>query len=222
MNHNNKNRQQSSITPHYTVGEEIANSLIHGIGAGLSIAGLTVLVVFAARYGDAWRVVSFSIYGAALVMMFTASTLYHSFQRPGVKRVLRIIDHSSIYLLIAGTYTPFMLVTIRGPWGWSLFGIIWGLALSGIVLKVVMIGRHRILSTLAFVIMGWLCVIALKQMIESIPLNGLMWLAGGGLLYTLGVVFYVWRSLPYHHAVWHLFVLGGGMCHFFSILFYVL
>ena len=209
-------------SPHYTPGEEIANGVTHGIGAGLSIAGLTVLVVFAALYGDVWRVVSFSIYGAALVMMFTASTLYHSFRRPGVKRVLRIIDHSMIYLLIAGTYTPFMLVTLRGPWGWSLFGVIWGLALAGIVLKTVMTGRYRILSTMTFVIMGWLCVIALKQMIASIPPHGMMWLAGGGLLYTFGVVFYVWRSLPYHHAVWHLFVLGGGMCHFFSILFHVL
>lgn len=216
------NGNKTYSPPRYTVGEEIANGVIHGVGAGLSIAGLTVLVVLAALYGDVWRVVSFSIYGAALVMMFTASTLYHSFTSPGVKKVLRVIDHSMIYLLIAGTYTPFMLVTLRGPWGWSLFGIIWGLALAGIVMKIAMIGRHRILSTLTFVLMGWLCLIALKPMIANIPAPGMLWLAGGGLLYTFGVIFYVWRSLPYHHAVWHLFVLGGGMCHFFAILLYVL
>lgn len=213
---------KSSSLPHYTPHEEIANALIHGLGVGLSIAGLTVLVVLAALYGDVWRVVSFSIYGTTLVMMFTASTLYHSFHTPVVKQATRIIDHSMIYLLIAGTYTPFMLVTLRGPWGWSLFGIIWGLALFGIVMKIVMIGKNRMLSTVTFVLMGWICIIVLKPMIENIPVHGMLWLVGGGLLYTFGVIFYVWRSLPYHHAVWHLFVLAGAMCHFFTILFYVL
>ena len=206
----------------YTAKEEIANSLTHGIGAALSIAGLVVLVVLAAQYGDAWRVVSFSIYGATLVMLFTASTLYHSFSRPRIRKVLRIIDHCSIYLLIAGSYTPFMLVIIRGSWGWSLFGVIWGLALLGILMKTLFIGRNRILSTLTFIFMGWLCVIALKEMIAHIEPGGMLLLAAGGLFYTLGAVFYIWKRLPYNHAVWHLFVLGGGICHYFSILLYVL
>ena len=205
-----------------TVGEEIANSVTHGIGTALGIAGLTILVLLSSLYGDVWRIVSFSIYGTTLVLLFLASTLYHSFTKPNIKRILRICDHSSIYLLIAGTYTPFMLVSIRGKWGWSIFGVIWGLAIFGVIFKIMLTGKYRFLSTMTFLLMGWLCLIALKEMIAGIPFGGMLWLAGGGLLYTFGVVFYVWRSLPYNHAIWHLFVLGGAMCHFFSILFYVL
>ncbi len=206
----------------YTQGEEIANSVTHGVGTALSIAGLTLLVVLASLYGDAWRIVSFSIYGSTLVMLFLASTLYHSFSNPKVKRILRVLDHSSIFLLIGGTYTPFMLVSIRGAWGWSLFGVIWGLALVGIILKIMMTGRFRLLSTLTFLLMGWLCLIAFKELLAGIPSGGMIWLASGGFLYTFGVIFYIWRSLPYNHAIWHLFVIGGAACHFFSILFFVL
>ncbi|MCB0273246.1 MAG: hemolysin III family protein [Calditrichaeota bacterium] len=206
----------------YSLGEEIANGITHGIGLALSVAGLTLLVVLAALHGDAWKVTSFSIYGSTLILLYLASTLYHSFPNPRVKRILKIIDHSAIFLLIAGTYTPFMLVNMRGPWGWSLFVTIWVLAIAGVVMKAFFIHRFRRLSTLVYVLMGWLCVVAVSEMIATIPFNGLMWLAVGGLCYTIGVIFYLWHRLPYHHAIWHLFVLGGSICHFFAVLFSVL
>lgn len=206
----------------YTLGEEIANSITHGIGAALSAAGLVILVVVAALNGDAWHVVSCAIYGASMIMLYTASTLYHSFQNPKIKHAMRILDHSSIYLLIAGTYTPFTLISLRGPWGWSLFGVIWGLALTGIIFKLYFTGRFNKISTVIYVLMGWIAVIAIKPMIEIVPFGGLALLFGGGLSYTFGVIFYVWKKLPYHHAVWHLFVLGGTVLHFFAILFFVL
>ncbi|WP_420641181.1 PAQR family membrane homeostasis protein TrhA [Candidatus Leptofilum sp.] len=206
----------------YTIGEEIANSITHGIGAALSIAGLTLLVSLAVIYGDVWRVVSFSIYGGSLVLLYLCSTLYHSIQHPKVKRVLRIFDHSAIYLLIAGTYTPFTLVSMRGPWGWSLFSVVWGLALIGIAFKTVFIGKYEKWATVAYVLMGWLVVIAFKQMLVSVPPGGIVWMVVGGLIYTVGVLFYAWEKLPYNHAIWHLFVLGGSTCHFFAVLLHVL
>ncbi len=218
----NRNNRLSTNVMGYTVGEEIANSVTHGIGTGLSIAGLTLLVVLAAIYGDVWRVVSFSIYGSSLVLLYLASTLYHSIQHPKVKQVLRIFDHSAIYLLIAGTYTPFTLVSMRGPWGWTMFGVVWGLALLGIAFKTVFIGRYEKLATVAYVLMGWLVVVAFKEMLVAIPPGGVAWLMAGGVVYTLGVLFYAWQKLPYNHAIWHLFVLGGSTCHFFAILFHVL
>lgn len=206
----------------YSLHEEIANSIIHGIGAGLSIAGLTILVVLGALYGNVWHIVSFSIYGSALILLYLASTLYHSFKKQKIKRVFRILDHAAIFVLIAGTYTPFMLVNLRGPWGWSLLGIIWGLAIMGIIFKLFFTERFERLSLLIYLLMGWLCLIAARQMLVEIPTGGLLWLISGGLLYTLGVLFYRWKNLPYSHAIWHLFVLGGSICHYFSILFYVL
>jgi hemolysin III len=218
----NKTNTLSTNVMGYTIGEEIANSVTHGIGTGLSIAGLTLLVALAVIYGDVWRVVSFSIYGSSLVLLYLASTLYHSIQHPKVKRVLRIFDHAAIYLLIAGTYTPFTLVSMRGPWGWTLFGIVWGLALLGIAFKTVFIGRYEKLATVAYVLMGWLVVAVFKEMLVTIPTGGVIWLVAGGVVYTLGVLFYAWQKLPYNHAIWHLFVLGGSICHFFAILFHVL
>jgi hemolysin III len=206
----------------YTPGEEIANGITHGIATALSVAGLTLLVVLAVLYGDVWQLVSFSIYGSTLILLFLASTLYHSFQHPRLKKMFRIIDHVSIYLLIAGTYTPFMLVSLRGPWGWSLFGVIWGLAIVGIVYKIFFIHRFRKLSVVIYILMGWLCIVALHEMVVRIPAGGLVWLSIGGLFYTLGVIFYAWRKLPYNHAVWHLFVMGGSLCHYFAIFFYLL
>jgi hemolysin III len=206
----------------YTLREEIANSITHGIGTGLSLIGGIILVVLAILYGDIWRVVSFSIYGASLILLYLASTLYHSFRNPRLKHLLRIIDHAAIYLLIAGTYTPFLLVSLRGPWGWTLLGIIWSLALAGIIFKTLFIQRFRKLSTLVYIGMGWLCLIALHEMLIHIPTAGLLWVAAGGILYTTGVIFYAWHRLPYHHAVWHVFVLAGSACHFFAVLFYVL
>jgi len=212
-----------SFTPHYSLGEEIAHSVIHGVGIVLSIAGLTVLVTFAALKGDAWHVVGCSIFGATLVLAYTASTVYHAI--PGVfagaKRVLRVLDHSAIYLLIAGTYTPFTLVNLRGPWGWSIFGVVWTLAVLGIVFKATLIGRLRVLSVLFYVAMGWLVVVAFKPLGQSIGAGGLVLLVAGGLAYTGGVAFYAWTRLRFHHAIWHAFVLTGSVLHFFAVLFYV-
>jgi hemolysin III len=210
------------IRQHDTLGEEIANSITHGIGAGLSAVGLIVLVVLATSYGDVWRIVSFSIYGATLIILYLASTLYHSFRNKRVKKIFKILDHSTIFLLIAGTYTPFLLISLRGVWGWILFGVIWGLSVSGIVFKALFIDRFRKLSVLIYILMGWLCVVAIKQMVVRIPLGGLIGLTAGGVLYTTGVIFYAWRKLKFSHAIWHLFVLGGSICHYFSIFFYLL
>lgn len=205
-----------------SLGEEIANAITHGIGTGLSVAGSTLLVIRATLYGDVWQIVSFSIYASTLILLYLASTLYHGFQYSRVKQVFKIIDHGSIYLLIAGTYTPFLLVGMRGAWGWTLLGVIWGLALLGVGFKTLFIHRFRKLSTLIYILMGWLSVIAVREMLISIPPGGLVWLAVGGVVYTVGVIFYAWHKLPYNHAIWHLFVLGGSICHYFAILFYLL
>jgi len=201
---------------------EIANSITHGIGALLAVAGLVLLVVFAAIKGNAWHVVSFSIYGATLVLLYVASTLYHSFQEPRLKYIFRIIDHSAIYLLIAGTYTPFTLVTLQGSSGWVLFGVIWGLAITGILYKAFFINRHVVISTLFYLLMGWLIIFSIKDLISSLPVNGLVLLGAGGLSYTLGMIFYAGRDRLLMHAIWHLFVLGGSICHFFAVFLYVL
>lgn len=206
----------------YTLGEEIANSVIHGVGIVLGIAGLGVLTAFASLYGDAWHIVGCSVFGAALILLYTASTLYHSIPLPRVKAVLRTLDHSAIFVLIAGTYTPFLLVNLRGPWGWSLFGAIWGLALVGIVLRIVRGRRSTLLSVGLYVGMGWAVVAAIEPMLNSVAPGGLLLLLLGGLAYTLGIVFYAWKRLPYHHAIWHGFVLAGSISHFFAILFYVI
>jgi hemolysin III len=204
------------------IKEETINAWTHGLGALLSLAGLVVLVILASLRGDAWHIVSCSIYGVMLLLLFSSSTLYHSFRNERVKHVLRIIDHAAIFLLIAGTYTPFVLVNLRGGWGWSLFGVIWGLALAGIVFQVFFVSRFRLLQTVIYLLMGWLVVIAVKPLLTRVALPGLLWLLAGGLSYTVGALFYLWKKLPYHHAVWHLFVLGGAICHYFAVLFYVL
>lgn len=206
----------------YTIGEEIANGVTHGIGAGLSVAALTLLVAFAAEHGDPWRVVSFSIYGASLILLYLSSTLYHSIPAPRVKRFFKLMDHVSIYLLIAGSYTPFLLVTLRPTVGWVLFGVIWGLALAGILLKVVALHRFQRLSLLVYLAMGWLCVVAFQDLMRSLPPGGIAWLVIGGICYTGGVLFYLWNRLKFNHAIWHLFVLGGSISHFFAMLWYVL
>lgn len=208
--------------PGYTLGEEIANSVIHGVGIVLGIAGLGVLTAFASLRGDAWHIVGCSIFGAALILLYTTSTLYHSIPHPRAKAVMRTLDHSAIFILIAGTYTPFLLVNLRGPWGWSLFGIIWGLALIGIALRVARGRRSTLLSVGLYVGMGWAVVVAIEPMLDGVAPGGLLLLLLGGLAYTLGVVFYVWKRLPYHHAIWHVFVLAGSILHFFAILFYVI
>ncbi len=206
----------------HSATEEILSSVTHGIGAGLSTAALAILVTLAGLYGDVWRVVSFSIYGATLVLMYTASTCYHAFRTPELKRLFRILDHSAIYLLIAGTYTPFMLVTLRGAWGWSLFGVTWGIAVLGILMTVLSLDRFKLVNLLSYLAMGWLGMIAIRPLVIALPRGGVIWLVIGGVAYTLGVVFYAGKKIPFNHAIWHLFVLGGSICHFFALLFYVL
>ncbi len=205
-----------------SAGEEIANVVTHMVGAALGIAGLSVLVVGASRHGDASRIVSFSIYGLTLVLLYLASAFYHGVRSPRVKHLLRLFDHAAIYLLIAGTYTPFTLVSLRGPLGWTIFGLIWALAIAGVLLKVLHFERVHVLSTVLYLLMGWLVLFAIRPVIDAVSMRGLLWLAAGGLAYTIGVVFYVWHRLPYAHAVWHLFVLAGSIFHFFAIFYYVL
>ena len=205
----------------YSSSEEIASSVIHGLGIVLSIAGLAVLVAFAALYGDAWDIASAAVYGTTLILLYTASTLYHSIPNAGAKRVLRLLDHSAIFLLIAGTYTPFALISLRGPWGYSLFSLVWALALTGIALEALRIKRHGIIVAL-YLGMGWIGVIAIKPMLANVAAGGMWLLLAGGICYTLGVPFYLWRRLPYNHALWHLFVLAGSVLHFFAVLLYVL
>lgn len=213
--------QSELAASRYTLGEEIAHAVSHGIGALLSIAGLTVLVAFAALYGNAWHITSCSIYGATLIFLYTASTLYHGITQPKAKQVLQRIDHAAIFLLIAGTYTPFTLVNLRGGWGWTLFGLVWGLAVLGVVLETAIKRRIRWLSITLYLGLGWLVLIAIKPLLASVPTGGLLLLLAGGLSYSLGVIFYVWKRMAYHHAVWHLFVMAGSVLHFFSIFCYV-
>jgi hemolysin III len=197
------------------------NSITHLIGACLAVPGLTLLVVQAARLGDPWKVVSFSVYGASLVALFSFSTLYHSL-RGNAKKILQAFDHSAIYLLIAGTYTPFMLVTLRGPWGWTIISIVWTLAIAGILQEVLFKKRRTILSVSLYLIMGWLIVVALRPLSRALPEPGMHLLVAGGLCYTVGVVFYaLGRRIPHGHGIFHLFVLAGSACHYLSILFYV-
>jgi hemolysin III len=210
------------VAPRYTAAEEIANGVTHGIGIVLSIAGLAVLTAFAALQGDAWHVVACSIFGAALILNYTASTLYHSIQIEHLKGALRALDHSAIFLLIAGSYTPFMLVNLRGPWGWSLLVGVWTIAVLGISLRLLLKGRLHGLVVSLYIAMGWAVVIAVQPMLRHVATGGLILIAAGGLVYTLGVIFYKWKSLPYHHAIWHVFVLAGSALHFFAVLFYVI
>lgn len=207
---------------YYSIGEEIAHAVTHGIGIALAISGLAVLVAFASLHGDAWHITSSSIYGATLVLCFSASTLYHGIPLPRAKRVLQRIDHAAIFLLIAGTYTPFTLVNMRGGWGWTLFGLVWGLAVMGMVLELATRRRHKALSLTMYLGLGWLVLVAIKPMWATVETGGLVLLLVGGLCYSFGVLFYVWKRLAYHHAVWHLFVLAGAIFHFFAVLFYVI
>lgn len=209
------------LKPRYSQAEEVASSLSHALGIILSIAGLAVLTAYAALHGGAWRIVSVSVYGASLILLFTASTLYHAVSNPRTKPILRLLDHSAIFLLIAGTYTPFALISLRGPWGWTLFAIVWTLAIFGIALELRGV-RNRIVAALIYLGMGWMGLFAIKPLIASIEPTGLWLMLAGGLCYTLGVPFYLWKRLPYNHALWHLFVLAGSALQFFSILLYVL
>ncbi|HSW67576.1 MAG TPA: hemolysin III family protein [Bacteroidales bacterium] len=210
--------------PRFPYLHEVFNSITHGIGVLLSIAALVLLLVFAViRNGDAWQIVSFSIYGASLIILYLSSTLFHAIQRPRTKRFFNLLDHASIFILIAGTYTPFCLVPLRGPWGWTLFGIIWGLAIAGVLFKIFYYSeRWRIVGTIIYIAMGWLILIALRPLLQNVPEGALLLLLGGGLSYSFGVIFYLWRRFRFNHVVWHLFVLGGSICHFFAIFLHLM
>jgi hemolysin III len=201
-------------------GERL-NGISHLVGTALALAGAVVLIVLAAQRGDAWRIVSFSVYGATLFLLYLMSTLYHSL-RGRAKAVFRKLDHLAIYLLIAGTYTPFTLVTLNGAWRWSLFGAIWGLAALGMVIDVLPRRGLRILPVVIYLLMGWLALVALKPLIAALPVGGLVGLLSGGAFYTVGILFYAFDHKWRHaHGVWHLFVLAGSASHFFTILYYV-
>jgi len=197
------------------------NSISHLIGAVVALVGLLIVVVVAAQQGDPWKIVSFSVYGFTLFSLYTISTLYHSLQGRA-KRIFRKLDHLSIYFLIAGTYTPFTLVTLRGVWGWTIFGIIWGLALFGLVLEALPQKGNRGLSMVVYVLMGWLVLVALKPLLAALPMAGFLWLLVGGIFYTGGLAFFFFDEKVRHfHGIWHLFVLAGSLCHYLTILFYV-
>jgi len=206
----------------YETKEEKLNVITHGLGFLLSIAALVLLVVYASKEGTVWHITSFAIFGASLIVLYAASTLYHYTQNPELRFKLNILDHSAIYVLIAGTYTPFTLVILKGWVGWTIFGLSWGLAIAGIVFKVFYFGKYDKLSTIAYVIMGWVIIFAIKPLIDSFPFEGLMWLLAGGISYSLGAFFYSIKRIRYNHAIFHVFVLIGSFCHFMAVFFYVL
>ncbi|WP_026694966.1 PAQR family membrane homeostasis protein TrhA [Peribacillus kribbensis] len=206
----------------FTKKEELLNAITHGIGVLLSLAALVFLIIDSAAKGTVWHLVSFIVFGVTMVLLYVSSTLVHSFPAGRAKDLFEIFDHSAIYLFIAGTYTPFTLIVIKGPMGWSLLSIVWGIAVVGVVFKTFFVKKFLFISTILYIVMGWLIVVAWGPLTAALPAEGIQLLAGGGILYTFGAVFYVWRGFPFHHAVWHLFVLGGTAAHFFAVLYYVL
>lgn len=206
----------------FSRGEEIANWVTHGIGLALSVFGFTLLVALSSLRGDVWHVVSFTVFGLTLMALYGASTVYHAQRGGKLKALFLKLDHAAIFLLIAGTYTPFLLTNLRGPWGWSLFGIIWGLCGAGAVFKLIFGARHQLASTLAYLFLGWLMVVAFRPLAANVPPGALWLLLAGGLCYTVGVLFFQWHRLRYHHAVWHTFVLGGSTCHFLAVILFLL
>ncbi len=214
-------KEKNKKTPYRSLstGEEIFNSITHGIGVLFSIAALVILVVTATNHGDTWHLVSFTIFGSSMILLYLASTLYHSFTKERVKNLFARFDHAAIFILIAGTYTPYLLTVLRGTFGWILFGVIWGLALTGVVIRSIYLTKFRKLMVAVYVIMGWMFVTAIIPMLDSLPRISVIYLFLGGISYSLGVIFYIWRNLKYGHGIWHLFVLAGSIMHFFSIYF---
>lgn len=221
---NGTSRLSSRLRPIlYSFEEEVSHAITHGLGVALAMVGTAFLMTRALRYGDIWHVVSSGVFGATLILMYAASTVYHSapVRARRLRHRLRIVDHSLIYFLIAGTYTPFTLVTLHGPWGWSLFALTWSLAIAGVAFKLFATGRFEKLSLAIYLGMGWCALIAIVPLIEALPPPALGLLAAGGLTYSGGVAFYAWRSLRFHHAIWHLFVLAGSVMHYFAVLLYI-
>ncbi len=208
------------MSPHYSLGEILANSITHGIGAVLAVGGAVYLIAASTR-GTAWHVATCSVFAFTLVLVYVCSTLYHSLIRTRARHVLHVLDHSAIYLLIAGTYTPFTLVSMRGRVGWAVFAAVWSLAIAGVIFKSFAVDRFAVASTMIYLFQGWLIVFAGGSLVHAITWHGALWLAAGGLAYTLGVVFFALDRLRYFHAAWHVFVLAGSVAHYFAILFYV-
>lgn len=202
--------------------EERANAISHALGVAFSLFALVLLIVFAGLRGNVWDVVSFTIFGSTMLLLYVCSTLLHALPQGRAKNVFEILDHSSIYAFIAGSYTPLLFILVRGWVGWTLFGVIWGMAVAGVLFKVFYVKKFLFLSTAGYIVMGWMCVLVLRPILHSLPPAGIAYLAAGGALYTIGSVFYVWRPMKYHHMVWHLFVLAGSICHFILVLRYVL
>jgi len=206
----------------YSTLEEKINIISHAVGVILSIVALVLLVTQASLHGNVWHIVSFSIFGSSLIILYAASTFYHSAKKPALRNRLNIIDHAAIYVLIAGTYTPFTLVTLSGSLGWVIFGISWGLALTGIILKLFFTGKYDLISTIMYVLMGWIIVFAIKPLINNLPFEGLLWLFAGGIFYTFGAILYSIKKIKFNHAIFHIFVLSGSFCHFMTVFCYVL
>ena len=213
-----KIRKAEKISKRYTLGEEIFNAVSHGAGGLLAIAGTVVLIVLCAIYSNVWAVVSVCIYGASLIILYTMSTLYHAISHERAKRFFRIMDHNTIFFLIAGTYTPFTLVSLHGKTGWILFGVVWGAAIAGITLNSVNLEKYRKPSIVCYVLMGWVILFAIKPMLEAVPKMSMIFLLVGGILYTVGIIFYAVKKLRYFHSVWHLFTIAGSIFHYFSVL----
>lgn len=209
-------------THQFTKGEEIANAITHGVGALLSIVALVLLIVFSSLYGNAWHIVSFTIFGVTMLILYTSSTLTHALRPGKAKDVFEILDHSAIYLFIAGSITPFTFIVIKGKLGWTLFGIVWGLAVFGTIFKVFYVKKYIFMSTVLYVLMGWTIVLGWNEIVDFLPRNGVILLVTGGIAYTFGAVFYVWRGFKFHHGVWHIFVLIGSIAHFFCVILYLL
>ena len=211
----------------FTVAEEISHSFTHAIGGYLGAAAIGLMIVYAVQshMEVAWKVVSASIYGATIVLLYTISSVYHAVTHPKAKRILNVCDHMAIYFLIAGSYTPFCLVTLRPDYpgvAWTVFGIVWGLAIIGVVFKIFATGKFQFFSTLAYIGMGWIAIFLIKPLYATLSFTGIVWLVLGGVLYTMGTIFYLWKIVPFNHTIWHLFVLAGTICQFFCVLFYVM
>lgn len=210
----------SAIT--YSKKEERLNILTHGFGFVLSLIALPLMVVSASMKGNVWQIVSAAIYGSSLVVLYLASTLFHGSNQPITRNRLKVFDHASIYILIAGSYTPFLLVTLRGTWGWSLFGVVWGLSIAGVILKLFFTGKYKVLSTIGYVLLGWVIVVAIRPLVNNLDVTGLWWLVAGGFFYSFGAILYLFKNLPYNHAIFHIFVLSGSICQFVTVFWYVL
>jgi hemolysin III len=205
----------------YSPREKIADGVGHALSIAASIAGLTMLVIIGSRYAGALPVTSYAIYGGSLFLLFLMSALYHWITHARIKAILRVVDHSAIFVLIAGTYTPVTLISVQGAWGWSLFGVVWGIALAGVLLKTIFVGRFERLSIGLYLTLGWVGLVGLEPMIENLPWPALALLGGGGVFFCVGVIFHTWHKLPYHNAIWHLFVALGAITHYFSVVYYI-